>query len=427
MTYEDCLLFRRRFTRKTGLLALFTLGVVVVAPLVQAEGKGYWRTRGSAIVDAKGQHVRIAGVNWYGFETTDKVAHGLSTQDYRSILMSVHSLGYNTIRLPFSNDMVENPITPSSISYSNAGGAINTDLRGLSSLQVMDKIVSAAGFLGLRIILDDHRSEAGDSAEGSGLWYTSSYPEAKWIADWQMLVKRYSSYKDGMGNPTLIGVDLRNEPHNAASGGACWTGDSSANGCPASNVAQNWPVAAERAAAAVLSINSQLLIFVEGTDEYNNDFGWWGGNLEGANSYPVHLSVPQRLVYSAHDYGPHEHIQRWSGSNTTAASLQAVWTRFWAYLSINGTTPVLLSEFGTTNAPGDIQNPAPGSQGQWFSSLVRFLHAHPDLSWTYWAVNGEDRYGLLGTNYEDTAVSEMKQQQLASIQRALSDSGGTSP
>jgi hypothetical protein len=33
------------------------------------------------------------------------------------------------------------------ISFSNGGGAINTDLKGLNALQVMDKIISAAGAL----------------------------------------------------------------------------------------------------------------------------------------------------------------------------------------------------------------------------------------------------------------------------------------
>ena len=33
-------------------------------------------TSGSEIVNADNQAVHLAGVNWYGFETTDKVVHG---------------------------------------------------------------------------------------------------------------------------------------------------------------------------------------------------------------------------------------------------------------------------------------------------------------------------------------------------------------
>jgi len=46
-------------------------------------------------------------VNWYGFETTDQIVHGLWAQDYHTILNQIKSNGYNTIRLPFSNQMVE--------------------------------------------------------------------------------------------------------------------------------------------------------------------------------------------------------------------------------------------------------------------------------------------------------------------------------
>jgi endoglucanase len=399
-----------------GSLAALAFSATLAATPAQAQGTGYWSTSGNRIVDSTGKQVRISGVNWYGFETTTKVPHGLYSQDYHSILNTIHSLGYNTIRLPFSNDMVENPVVSSNTGYSNGSGAINSDLQGLNSLQVMDKIIAAAGATGLKVILDNHRSEAGNSAEGNGLWYTNAYPESNWIADWQTLVRRYSSYTDSSGNPTVIGLDLRNEPHNATSGGACWTGDSSASGCPTSNSAHNWPAAAERAASAVQSINSRLLIFVEGTDEYNNDYGWWGGNLEGARANPVQLNTPGKLVYSAHDYGPHEYGQQWFNSSTTSTSLQAVWTKYWAYLSLDGTAPVWLGEFGTTNADSDIQNNAQGSQGQWFSSLVSFLGNNPNLSWTYWALNGEDSYGLLDGNYDSTPASAQKQQLLASIQ-----------
>ena len=376
--------------------------------IAQGQGSGYWHTSGNQILDANNQVVRIAGVNWYGFETGDEVAHGLWAQDYRSILNAIKANGYNTVRLPYSNQMVESPIVPSNISYNNSGGAINTDLKGLNSLQIMDKIIAYAGQIGLRVILDNHRSEAGNSAEANGLWYTSAYPESAWINDWKALASRYG------GNTTVIGADLRNEPHNATSGGSCW-------GC--GSATNDWRLAAQRAGNAVLSVNSNWLIFVEGTDCFNGDCDWWGGNLQGARTYAVTLNTPNRLVYSAHDYGPQEYQQSWFNSSTTSASLQAVWTKNWAYLSQNGTAPVWLGEFGTTNNSSDIQNTTPGSQGQWFQSLVSFLQGNPAISWTYWALNGEDNYGLLNSSYGSVPANSQKQQLLASIQSPLS--GGT--
>jgi len=409
---------------------LFLLPVVVLAVSggAFAQGTGYWHTSGNQIIDSSGRVVRIAGINWYGFETKDQVVHGLWARDYHTIVNTIKNNGYNAIRLPYSNQMVESPIIPSNISYSNNSGAINTDLKGLNALQVMDRVIGAAGGLGLRVILDNHRSEAGNSAEANGLWYTSAYPESAWINDWKTLVNRYASFKDASGNPTVIAVDLRNEPHLIANGsktGSCWTGDTATGGCPTTNATQNWPAAAQRAGNAILSTNSNLLIIVEGTDCYNGDCDWWGGNLEGVSGHPIELNISNRLVYSAHDYGPKLYQQSWFNSGTSYSSLSSVWNKFWGYINANRTAPIMVGEFGTGNNASDIQSATPGSQGQWFESLVNFLQNNPSVSWTYWALNGEDSYGLLDSNYDPTPVSSLKQSELASVQSALSGGGGS--
>lgn len=392
-----------------------------------SQGAGYWHTSGNQILDSNGNRVRIAGINWYGFETTDEVVHGLWAQDYHTILEAIKSNGYNVVRLPYSNQMVESPIIPSNISYENGTGPINSDLQGLNSLQIMDKVISAAGSIGLRVILDNHRSEAGNSAEASGLWYTSTYPESAWIQDWKTLTTRYAAYTDANGNPIVIGMDLRNEPHLSIYGaltGSCWTGDTSVSGCPASNTTQNWPAAAARAGDAILSINASLLIFVEGIDCYSGDCDWWGGNLEGVAGHPVTLSTSDRLVYSAHDYGPSLYQQSWFSSATSFSSLSAVWNKFWGYINASDIAPVWVGEFGTDNNSSDIESSTPGSQGQWFESLISYLQDNPTLNWTYWALNGEDTYALLDSLYNPTSASSLKQSELASIQFPLSGGGG---
>ena len=383
------------------------VGLSVAALAAQAQGAGYWHTSGNQILDSNNQVVRIAGVNWYGFETVDNVPHGIYSQDYKSILNSMKSNGYNVIRLPFSNQMVETNPVPTNIDYTNGK---NSDLRGLTALQIMDKIVAYAGQIGLRVILDNHRSDAGNSAQGNGLWYTSAYPESAWINDWVGLASRY------LNNTTVIGMDLRNEPHNASSGGSCW-------GC--GDLSRDWRLAAQRAGNAVLTVNPQLLVFVEGTDCFNGDCYWWGGNLLGVAQFPVTLNVANRLVYSAHDYGPVEFQQRWFNGSTTPASLNGIFNKYWGYIAANNTAPVWVGEFGTTNATNEILNTANGSQGQWFTSMVNYLKANPNLSWTYWAYNGEDRYGILNPSYEASPANSAKQQQLASIQFPLGT--GTAP
>jgi endoglucanase len=377
-----------------------------------AQGVGYWHTSGNQILDSNNQPVRIAGINWFGFETTDSVVHGLRVQDYKYILNAIQANGYNVIRIPFSNQIVESNPVPTAINFSNSSGTINSDLQGLHSLEILDKIISYAGSIGLRIILDNHRSEAGDSAEDNGLWFTAAYPESSWISDWQALSTRYQN------NTTVIGMDLRNEPHRMINGqdtGGCW-------GCADST--RDWRLAAQRAGNAILSINPKLLIFVEGVDCVN-DCDWWGGNLEGVAQNPVQLNTPNQLIYSAHDYGPAEPFhQPWFNSSTTQASLEAKWNTSWGYVYAQNIAPVWVGEFGTGNNSSDVQDSTAGSQGQWFSGLVQYLQNNPWLNWTYWTVNGDDpAHALLDGNFDATPVSSLKQQALATIQFPLN--GGT--
>ena len=87
-------------------------------------------------------------------------------------------LGFNTIRLPFSNAALDHDRMPVDIDYD-----LNPDLAGLTALEILDEIVAHADTLGLRILLDNHRSTAGDGPEANGLWYTADYGEARWIDD----------------------------------------------------------------------------------------------------------------------------------------------------------------------------------------------------------------------------------------------------
>jgi endoglucanase len=420
----------------TGTLALVAAGLAGATAAVHAAnsaldapaapaagvGSGYWHTSGNQILDSSGSPVRIAGINWYGFETPDEIAHGLWAQDYHTVINDIKNLGYNTIRIPFSNQMVETPIIPQNFSQYNASGPINTDLAGLNSLQILDKIIGYAGQVGLKVILDDHRSEAGESAEANGLWYTSAYSSQSWVNDWVTLAKRYA------GNPTVIGFDLRNEPHTPAGDtyaqGATW-----GTGVAATDIR----LAYEQAGNAILAVDPNALIFCEGIGETPNSSGgldstWWGGDLELAGQYPVTLSSAGHVVYSAHDYGPNLFQQTWFNSSTTPASLDAVWAKYWGYLYTSNTAPVWVGEFGTDNAATDVSSSTAGSQGQWFSSLVSYIKSNPAMGWTYWALNGEDSYDLLDNSYDATPVSAAKQSLLAGIQFALPGAvNGTPP
>ncbi len=119
-------------------------------------GQGYWHTDGAQILDANNHPVRIAGINWFGFETPSFSPHGLWSRNYQSMLKEIKSLGYNTLRLPYSNQLFDQGSIPNGIDYTK-----NPDLRGLNGLQLMDKVIGFASNIGLHIILDRHRPDDG--------------------------------------------------------------------------------------------------------------------------------------------------------------------------------------------------------------------------------------------------------------------------
>ncbi len=369
---------------------------------------GGWSTSGTKILDPGGGNFTISGINWYGFETRGAVAHGLYAQDYTTIVDSIKQYGFNTIRIPFSNQMWQkNPVpAPNLISACKS-------CKGKRARDIMALIVNYAGSVGLHVILDNHRSEGGNSAEANGLWYvvsgSNNFPESAWINDW-LSVQAWThgipqnlggvdtitvTYLASDGFPTVLGFDLRNEPHTpsrtAYTQGATWgTGDGvdpQANpnpnpfalSCVPTSTCHDWRLAAERAGDTLFGAADENgwtypLLFVEGIGQYPTatgtaqngpyDYYWWGGTLLGINGNaknpgaPVVLNagdngsslgppVYNQLVYSAHDFGPSLFKQSWFNAQTcykrdcSPSSLTDVWKKFWLFTNLpNGIMPV---------------------------------------------------------------------------------------
>ena len=312
---------------------------------------GWLHTSGGRILTASGQPYVIKAIAWFGMETSNCAPHGLWSIGLDAGLNQIRSLGFTTIRLPFSNECLAKSST-NSINY-----AVNPSLVGKSPQQLLDIFVSRAAAAGLNVILDRHRP---DSAAQSQLWYTGSYSEARWIKDWKKLAARYKN------NSTVIGVDLHNEPH----GAACW-------GC--GNPSTDWQAAATRAGNAVLAVNPKLLIIVEGVENQPDGTStWWGGGLSGVAAKPVKLKVPNRVVYSPHDYPSSVFAQKWFTAANYPANLPALWDKNWGYIAKKGIAPVLLGEFGSK-----LQT---GSDAQWMKAIVGYL-ATNKMSFAYWSFN----------------------------------------
>lgn len=325
-------------------------------------------TRGTQIIDRAGQPVLLRGVNWFGIETEMHAPHGLWRRDYKAMLSQIKRLGYNVIRLPYSIESLR----ASQITGVDFNIGSNRDLQGKTPLEAMDIVIQAAEQEGLMILLDSHRLNSNRIPE---LWYGDGYTETDWINTWTMLAQRYRNQAN------IIGADLKNEPHGRASWG---TGDQSTD----------WRLAAERAGNAILAVNPNWLIVVEGVEK--NVPGqvlsghWQGGNLEGVRRFPVRLSRANKLVYSPHEYGQGVFNQPWFNEPNFPQNLRSRWETGFNYIATQGIAPILVGEFGGRQVDRNSK------EGIWQRQFVDFIRQQ-DLSFAYWSwnPNSDDTGGIL--------------------------------
>jgi len=361
----------------------------------------YLHAKGSKLYNDNAQEIRLTGVNWFGFETSNLGPHGLWARDYHGMLIQIKKLGFNCIRLPFCDAMLRDSAKVSSINfygtdtyYPRADTLMNLELKGLSPLEMMDEIIRYAGELGLVIILDNHSREP-DGYMNEKLWYTDKTSEQLWIDDWVMLADRYKN------NPAVIGLDLDNEPHGKTSdGGSIWGTD---------DTQHDWNTAAQKCGNAILAVNPDVLIIIEGVEQYNSTTYWWGGNLRGVKTNPITLTKQEKLVYSAHEYGPEVFQQTWFDDSNFPDNMASIWDDAFGYIVKDNIAPLFIGEFGINDTSSYS-----GKSGKWFKTFLKYM-ADLSYSWTFWCFNPNsgDTGGLL--SYDWITVVQWKVDALQTI------------
>ena len=433
---------RRAFTLGLAGIAAGTLTDVTAAAM-PVPVTSFLATSGSKIIDAAtGRPFIIKGTHWYGMEFdlmpillnwregtnqpgrawrtityTGPAQHGLVPGAvYEGVLDQIVRLGFNTLRLSICEDVtwpnaqVRGAAGSPHAGATGIGGLLNPDLltgaQPLSSynydyipaLAVLDKMVDYAGRIGLRIILDMHCLEPSiDNTSHKGLWYTTAHPgdpgtgptdgaigtkgdlrnEQQWLDAWAFLAAHYAH------TPTVCAFDLMNEPFSVT-----WDNDQ----------ATGWPAACERAAARIQAVNPNVLLVVEGKlgvlrgPNGRQDTGY-AGDLSGVRDRPVVTPVPNRVVYSPHEYSNATQGRFKAGF---PATLPPWWDMIWGYLVKDGIAPVLIGEFA-----GDFRDPAalsdvvqPGKKysarasasrdAAWVAALSRYVRAN-NISWAYFS------------------------------------------
>ncbi|MGX1912637.1 glycoside hydrolase family 5 protein [Streptomyces phaeochromogenes] len=363
-------------------------------------------TRGRWIVDADGDRFKLRSGNWHGAsgtwngsgsvdedanhhagENSGRTPLGLDRAPMAEIIAGFQEIGINSIRLPFSNEMIhdDRPVTDDAV-------AANPALRGKPPLQVYDAVVRELTAAGLAVILNNHTNTTRwcCGVDGNERW-NASRSTATWENDWLLMARRY---KD---NKRVVGADLYNEVRRNIWDDPNWgLGDD-----------HDWFAASQRVGDRILTeANADLLIIVEGIN-------WTGIPIDGfAHERPTlepvrrlsHTLVDSgKLVYSAHFYdytGPNHSGATGTGETTdpryrdlTPAELTAVLNRQAFYVTAEQdqhfTAPVWISEFGVGG-----REETGTKQRAWFENFVDQL-IRTDADFAYWPLVGwhENRRG----------------------------------
>lgn len=334
---------------------------------------------GNQFVTPDGTPVRLRSVNWFGAEGTNHTPHGTWARRYTEIIDQIASFGFNCIRLPFSGDTfrVGTAIPTAAVDWD-----LNPEFVGKTPLQVFDIIIAYAKSKGIYVVLDHHRRQAGNGADGGPT--DGSYSQADWINTWTMLA---AHYKDEVA---VVGADVHNEPHNLEWGA--------------------WATMVEDCGNAIHAIAPDWIIFCEGVGHIDDDHYWWGGQLAGVAERPVVLNQPGRLAYSPHEYAQSVGYQIWLRYDSDPTqppgypdNLYDVWREHWGFIFEDNIAPIWIGEFGGhfgLDGNGNMTKPHATYEAQWVTNLCKYLNGDYNgdgtselpagkegMSFAYWSFN----------------------------------------
>lgn len=388
------------------------------------DGNDDWlHAEGSRLYDMNGNEVWLTGANWFGFNCTENCAHGLYAADVDVFLSNCADKGINLIRFPISSELIAswmngdpNPVNSVQAGYDPPYVDINRDFveedgkTMKNSMEIFDVIMSKLKKYGIKAMIDIHSPHSDNSGHNYELWYGKAEVTTDvWIDTLTWLADKYKN------DDTIIALDLKNEPHGKRgyTGNTCPTNIAKWDGSTDEN---NWAYAATKCADSILSVNPNILIMIEGVEQYpKTDKGftydtpdiweakedespwygaWWGGNLRGVRDYPVTPKTgTSQIVYSPHDYGPSVYKQTWFNKDfTTQTLLDDYWYDTWVYINTEDIAPLLIGEWGG-HMDGDKNE-------KWMTLLRDYMIEH-HINHTFWCLNPNsgDTGGLLGYDF----------------------------
>jgi endoglucanase len=320
----------------------------------------------------------LKGVNWFGFETPSNVIFGLNYRPLEEIVQFLKDNRFNFIRMPFYLELMLNDKIPDP-SYIDVN--INPELRNLTSLEIMDKVIGACEAKGILVMLDMHSFKPGTYLD-DGLWYNADHPESMVLQTWDIVIERF--HKKFWN---LIAIDLKNEPH-----GVTWG---------SGNVDTDFNLAAERIGNHILANGGEkILIFVTGSHSSPPCPCFWGENYMNIYDHPVTLSNQKKLVYTPHTYGPNVFDgHAYFSDPTFPENMPAIWNQHFGFVPNVTGQAIVIGEWGGR---------AEGKQQQWNLKFADWLK-ETKTAHAFWCLNPEsaDTGGLFENDWRTPVTAKL--------------------
>jgi endoglucanase len=255
---------------------------------------------------------------------------------------------FNSVRLPICIKSVLNNLLPQkNLVNLNSNRALNIS----SYMSAIKSIVKSLAFRKVTVMISLHTL---DIKKSGGAWFDASLgvSEDDFLTAVDMITKELCN--EDYWN--ILGLDLKNEPHECSWGGA----------------APDWQKGATLIGNRMLKGCPNWLAFVEGINKersftYNGKpktyFDWWGGGLQDAGKNPVELTTSNKVVYAPHYYntgvspawylygggtpGPNGVLNNYIelDDDTLRANVNVTFMDMFGYLSVRRQEAVVMGEF----------------------------------------------------------------------------------
>ena len=341
---------------------------------------GFLSVYGSRIVGPGGNAVRIASVGLTGMNVIGgRLQLEGPFKGFDGHVAAMKDMGFNCVRIDWNNKTLDDSV-------------------GMAQL---DNFVAACKKVGLKVIFDNHNNEATSAdwenaaQQKNGLWFDTgpgtdgtdgagnkgTISAERFQQDWVTFGQHW------IGNSTVIGFDIRNEPCAHTSTPAVWGGNGPTDICAMYESVGN----------AILSVNPDVLIICEAVINYKT--GAYEGDLSVVRKQPVRLNKATKLVYSVHEY-PKE-IGGYRGPESGPGYIERM-NQMWGWLVTENIAPVWVGEMGASMASE--------ASKKWGATLLDYMNGkaaggltlgenQPGVSGDWWAwgcLKGQNPNGCVG-------------------------------